>query len=153
MWTHADKMWTDADCPQKCGQMRTINADITETRSMLRAMVWYCTVRYRTPPSGERVRYFEVIKLALVSVWMIRQELIFWTRQTKNADKRCGQMRTFRNNAEKCRQTTEICGQTADMREWKCFDIERLCLVTYRYLRKIFTIFFSCAKVLTVHST
>ena len=21
MWTHADTMWTDADCPQKCRQM------------------------------------------------------------------------------------------------------------------------------------
>ena len=38
MWTHADTMWTDADCPQKCGQMWTINADSTKTRSMQRAM-------------------------------------------------------------------------------------------------------------------
>ena len=34
MWTHADTMWTDVDCLQKCGQMRTINADSTKTRSM-----------------------------------------------------------------------------------------------------------------------
>jgi len=27
MWTHADTMHTHADCPQKCGQMRTRNAD------------------------------------------------------------------------------------------------------------------------------
>jgi len=27
MWTHADTMWTDADCPQKRRQMWTINAD------------------------------------------------------------------------------------------------------------------------------
>ena len=65
MWTHADKMWTDADCLQECGQMRTINADSTETRSMQRAMVWYGTVHLR---SGERVQYFEAIKLALLSM-------------------------------------------------------------------------------------
>ena len=46
MWTHADKMWTDADCPQKCGQMRTINADSTETRSMQRAMVYGMVQNY-----------------------------------------------------------------------------------------------------------
>jgi hypothetical protein len=32
------------------------------------------------------------------------QELILWTLQT-TADKKCGQMWTVRNNAEKCRQT------------------------------------------------
>ena len=151
MWTHADKMWTDADCPQKCGQMQTINADSTETHSMQRAMVWYCPYRTVHLRSGEQARYFEVIKL-LRFVWMIWQELIFWTLQT-TMDKRCGQMRTVRNNAGKCRQTAEKCRQTADMREWKCFDIERLCLITYPYLHMIFTIFFSRAKVRTVHST
>jgi len=47
---------------------------------------------------------------------MIRQELFFWTQQT-TVDKRCGQMWTVRNNAEKCGQTAEKCGQTVDMRE------------------------------------
>jgi hypothetical protein len=54
---------------------------------------------------------------------MIVQELVFWTLQT-NADKRCGQMPTVRNNAEKCIQTAEKFiqtaekfGQTADMWE------------------------------------
>ena len=37
MWTHADTMWTDAECPQKCGKMQTINADSTKTHSMQRA--------------------------------------------------------------------------------------------------------------------
>jgi len=46
MWTHADKMLTDVGCPQKCGQMQTINADSTKTRSMQRAMVWCRTVLY-----------------------------------------------------------------------------------------------------------
>ena len=115
---------------------------------------WYSTIPYGTVHlrSGEQVRYFEAIKLALLSMWMIRQEWIFSTVQT-TADKRCGQMRPVRNNAEKCRQTAETCGQTADMKEWKRFDIERLCLVTYPYFRMRFTIFFRRAKVLTVHST
>ena len=34
MWTHADTLLTDADCMQKCGQMRTIkNVDSTATCS------------------------------------------------------------------------------------------------------------------------
>ena len=135
------KMWTDAD--NKGGQHR----DPLHAKS--NGMVQYSMVHLW---SGKPARYFEAIKLALLSVWMIGQELIFWTLQT-TADKRCGQMRTVRNNAEKCRQTAEKYGQTADMREWKCFDIERLCRVTYPYLRIIFTIFFSRAKVRTVHST
>ena len=49
MWTHADKMWTDADCPQKCGQMQTINADSTETR-----MVLYGTILYTSDLVSER---------------------------------------------------------------------------------------------------
>jgi hypothetical protein len=146
-------MWTDADCPQKCGQMWTINVDSTKTHSMQRAMVQYNTGYGMVHLwSGKRVQYFESIKLALLSVWMMGQELNFWTLQT-DADKRCGQMWTVRNNAEKCRQNAEKCGQTADMWEWKCFDIERLFLLTYAYLRMIFTIFFSCSKVHTVHST
>jgi hypothetical protein len=65
MWTHADKRWTDADCPQKYGQMQTINVDSTETCSMQRAVVCYGTVHLQ---SGERAQYFEIIKLALLSV-------------------------------------------------------------------------------------
>ena len=109
-------------------------------------------VLYGTPPIWQATAIFEAIKLALLSVWMIQQELTFWTLQT-TADKRCGQVQTVHNNAEKCRQTPEKCGQTADMLEWKCFDIERLCLVTYPYLCMIFTIFFSCVKVRAVYST
>ena len=70
MWTHADKMWTDADSPQKCGQMRTINADNKKCgRDPLHAksngMVPYGTIHLR---SGERAQYFGAIKLALLSV-------------------------------------------------------------------------------------
>ena len=69
MWTHADTMLTDAKCPQKCGKMRTINADSTKICSMQRAfnekryMVLYIHLR-----SGEQARYFAVIKLALLPV-------------------------------------------------------------------------------------
>lgn len=70
MWTHdADTMWTDTECPQKCGKMGKINADSTKTRSMQRAfnekryMVLHIHLQ-----SGERAQYFEVIKLALLPV-------------------------------------------------------------------------------------
>jgi hypothetical protein len=62
-------------------------------------------------------------------------------------------MQTVCNDVEKCRHTAEKCWQTWDMRKWKCFNIEKLCLVNYPYLCMIFTIFFSRAKVRTVHST
>ena len=150
MWTHADKMWTDTDCLQKCGQMRTIKADSTETRSMQRAINGKRYGMYTSDPANER----DILRWLSWHCfpWMIRQALILWTLQT-TVDKRCGQMRTVHNNAEKCRQTVEKCEQTADMQEWKSFDIERFCLVTYAYLCIIFTIFFSRAKVHTVHST
>ena len=147
MWTHEDTMWTDADCLQKCGQMQTINADSTETRSMLRAMV-----RYGTPLISRASAIFWDDYVGRAFHVNDRARMIFWALRT-TADKWCGQMRTVWNNAEKCRQTAEKCGQTADMREWKCFDIERLCLVTYPYLRMIFTLFFSRVKVRTVHGT
>jgi hypothetical protein len=54
MWTHADKMWTDADCPQKCGQILTKDADSTETHSMQRAMVGYGTVWYTSNLASKR---------------------------------------------------------------------------------------------------
>ena len=148
---HADTMWTDADCPQKCGQMWTTNADSTKTRSMQRAIngKGYGAIRYTSNPVSKHDilrwlswRWFP---------WIIRKELILWTLQT-TADKRCGQMQTVHNNAEKCRQTAENSWQTADMWEWKIFDIERLCQVSYPYLRMVFTIFFSRAKVRMVHS-
>ena len=63
MWTHADIIWTDADCPQKCGQMWTIHADNTKTRSILRVMV-----PYSIPPIRQARTIFEEIKLALLSV-------------------------------------------------------------------------------------
>ena len=47
MWIHADTMWTDADCPQKCGKTRTINTDSTKNRSMQRVINGK---RYGTPP-------------------------------------------------------------------------------------------------------
>jgi hypothetical protein len=152
MWTHADTMWTQADCLQKCGQMRTINTDSTDTSTMQRAingkryrMVWY------TSDPGSQHNILRWLSWRCVP-WRIRQELILWTLQT-TVDKRCGLMRAVHNNAEKCRQTAEKCGQIADVWEWKSFDIERLCLVTYAYLCIIFTLFFSRAKVHTVHST
>jgi hypothetical protein len=68
MWTHAEKMWTDANCHQKCGQMWTINANSTQTRSMQNAksngMVQYHIVHLQ---SDEREKYFEAIKLVLVN--------------------------------------------------------------------------------------
>ena len=33
MWTHANTMHTHVDCPQKCGQMQTMNTD-TDVPSM-----------------------------------------------------------------------------------------------------------------------
>ena len=67
MWTHADTMLTDAKCPQKCGKMRTINADSTKIRSMQRAFNdKRYMVLYKHLQSGERGRYFEAIKLALL---------------------------------------------------------------------------------------
>jgi len=67
---------------------------------MGRGMVWYVHLQ-----SGERAQHFEAIKLALLPV-NDPASIILWTLQT-TADKRCGQMQTVRNNAEKCKQTAE----------------------------------------------
>jgi len=152
MWTHADTMWTDADSPQKSGQMRTINVDSTKTCSMQRAINGkrYGKVRYTSNPASKHNILRQLSWFCFP--WIIRQEFILWTMQS-TADKRCGQMWTVSNSVEKCRQTAEKCGQTADMWEWKSFHIERLYLVTYPYLCTVFAIFFSHTKVCTVHST
>jgi len=69
MCMHADTMWTDADCPQNCGQIQTINADSTETCFMQIAINGkYGMVHLQ---SGEQVRFFEVIKLALLPVYFL----------------------------------------------------------------------------------
>ena len=54
MQTNADTMWTDGDCPQKCGQMQTINADSTETHSMQRAINGKRYGTYTSNPARER---------------------------------------------------------------------------------------------------
>ena len=98
MWTCADKMWTDADDKYRQDQY------LLHAKS--NGMVQYRTVRRQ---SGEQAQYFEAIHLT-------RLKLIFWALQT-TVDKRCRQMRTVSNNEEKCRQTREKCGQTADLPE------------------------------------
>ena len=55
--------------------------------------------------------------------------------------KRCGQMLTVRNKCRKMQTNLGKYGQTADMREWKNFDIERLCLVNFSYICIVFTLF------------
>ena len=112
MWTHANKMWTDADCPQKCGQMWTINADSTKTRSMQRAM--YGIVSYGIVHlwSCKQALHFVAINLALVSGWFIWQELIFGhCRQlrTKDADI-WGLSAIMRKNADKLCKNATNCG-------------------------------------------
>ena len=65
MWTHADTVWTDVDCPQKYGQMQTINSDSTKTHSMQTEEVWYRIVHLQY---GEQVLFFQGIKFLLLPV-------------------------------------------------------------------------------------
>ena len=150
MWTHADTLWTDAECPQKCGKMQTVNADSTKTHSMQRAFnEKRYTVLHIHLQSGEWAQYFEAIKLALLPV-----NYLAGINLVDTADNFGQKMWTDADCLQSCRKMQTTCRKmrtNGGKREWKSFDIERLCLIIYLYLRMAFPICFSHMKVHMVH--